>query len=226
MPASAVAVILAKYPEPGKVKTRLIGTVSATTAAAIHSICLRHALNVAQRADGIDVMLATTPPTADFSAFVDESIILVDQGDGPLGARLQRVAQCAIESGYDQVLLLGSDCPTLTSDDLTAAQAALSGCDLVIGPAEDGGYYLIGFSRYEARLFENIDWSTDRVLAQTIEQARRCELRHVCLRRQCDVDDAADLRALSTDIPENEDPVVRATRSAILDCVTESWNDD
>ncbi len=226
MPAPAAAVIFAKYPQAGKVKTRLIGTVSAEVAAQIHAICLRHVLAVCDGIDDLDVFLATTPPDADFSEFLSPGVQSIDQGTGDLGERLSSVSAGVFDRGYRAVMLLGSDCATLTPSDLQASLAALSQADVVIGPAQDGGYYLIGATRHDARLFERIEWSTERVCEQTTERAREAGMRYELMRVQRDLDDAADLRALLQADATAEDTLVRTTREKIMACVTESWNDE
>lgn len=226
MPAAAAAVIFAKFPEAGKVKTRLIGTVSAETAAALHAICLQHVIEIAAGIDGLDVWVATTPPDAEFSEFLLPGVQTIDQADGDLGQRLADATSSIFQLGYRNVILLGSDCATLTQGDLRKGLAALSAVDVVIGPAQDGGYYLLGMTRYEASLFESIDWSTERVCAQTIERVRAADMQHELLREQRDLDDAADLRALMEADGGDDDEIVRATREKILKRVTESWNDE
>lgn len=226
MPASAAAIIFAKYPQAGKVKTRLIGTVTAEVAAQIHAICLRHVLAVCEGIDDLDVFLAATPPDADFSEFLTSGIQSIDQGSGDLGERLSGVSARIFELGYRSVVLLGSDCATLTQSDLQTALATLSQADVVIGPAEDGGYYLLGTTRYDARLFEQIEWSTERVYEQTVERVREAGMQYELLRVQRDLDDAADLRALLQADAAADDTIVRTTREKIMACVTESWNDE
>jgi len=226
LPAAAAAVIFAKFPQAGQVKTRLIGSVSAQTAAALHAICLQHVIEIAAGIEGLDVIVATTPPDADFSDFLLPGVRTIDQGTGDLGQRLAVVTSKVFELGYHDVILLGSDCATLTRHDLRTGMAALRHAAVVIGPAQDGGYYLLGMTRYEQRLFDRIDWSTERVCDQTIERVGEAGMKYELLRIQRDLDDAADLRALLQADAGDDDEIVRATREKILKRVTESWNDE
>jgi uncharacterized protein len=107
-----------------------------------------------------------------------------------------------LAAGYDAVCLIDSDSPTLPRAALEAAAAALRqrGERIVLGPADDGGYYLIGMTAAHPRLFTGIDWSTDRVLAQTMRLAREAELEVVLLQRWYDVDDGVGLLRLCEEL--------------------------
>src|SRR5688572_29542331 len=111
----------------------------------------------------------------------------IDQGDGDLGARIARAAADAEMSGR-AVVIVGSDCPGLTADVLDAAFDALADCDVVLGPALDGGYYLIGLRRFCPDLFVGIPWSTPDVLSLTRHAAYRAGLTIATLRPLGDVD--------------------------------------
>ena len=93
------------------------------------------------------------------------------QARGDLGARLESAFAAAFADGATAVLAMGTDCPGLTTDRLRAALAALAASDLVLGPATDGGYYLIGLARPAPELFAGVPWGTERVLAATLARA-------------------------------------------------------
>jgi rSAM/selenodomain-associated transferase 1 len=115
------------------------------------------------------------------------------QGGGGLGLRMQRQFALGFAQGYRAIVLVGSDLPRLAASDLQQAFAALQRQPLVLGPADDGGYWLIGLQRPAAALFAGIDWGGSQVLAQTLAQARRLALPFSLLDYQADLDRACDL---------------------------------
>ena len=152
-------VIFAKEPVAGRVKTRLIPALGAEGAARLAANML--ASTVAEAlATGLPVELCGEP---DAAGWFDGPVERTAQGDGDLGARLARAAERA-----PPLLLIGSDCPDLDADRLSAAVAALETHDAVIHPAHDGGYVLLGIRRFDRSLFEAISWSTSSVAAETI----------------------------------------------------------
>jgi len=152
--------VFARYPEPGQVKTRLIPALGAEGAAALHRRLVEMTVSVV-RASGLGLVLWGTG--ADASAFADwlgDGLCFVDQGEGELGARLARVpAPC---------LLIGADCPDLTPAQLQDAAAILADHKAVLGPAADGGYWLLGLAAPRPAVFEGIDWGSEKVAAQTL----------------------------------------------------------
>ncbi len=118
--------------------------------------------------------------------------VYTDQGDGSLGQRLSRAAGEA-STPVRPLVIIGTDCPGLSADILDAAFAALGAHDLVLGPAIDGGYYLVGFRAFVPALFQGIRWSTSEVLAQTRDAASRAGLSCVMLPMLADVDRPDDL---------------------------------
>lgn len=197
--SDALVVVFAKYPTPGRVKTRLIGEVTEQQAAAIHAACLRHTLRVVTRIADADIWLAASPDDADFSACVADAIFVKPQGPGDLGDRLTRLARQAFDNGYQRVAFVGCDCPELMLTDLETAFNGLNRCDLMIGPALDGGYYLIAMRRFAPSVFDRIDWGTDNVYAQTIGRAEESSLIVGNLQRRPDLDRPEDLRRLLAD---------------------------
>jgi hypothetical protein len=117
----------------------------------------------------------------------------IAQGKGNLGSRMKRAFEAGFQKGYDRIILTGSDCPSVSREILWKALQALGRHDLVLGPAQDGGYYLIGLKRMIASLFRGIPWGTDRVLARTREQADRGGLGTFLLQTLADVDRPEDL---------------------------------
>lgn len=178
MTAPRIAIFI-KWPTPGRAKTRLIPALGAERAARLHGRLVEHTV-AAARGSGLSFELRTTGgPMADFTRWLGDDVRVVDQGEGDLGARLARVAP--------PVLLIGGDAPDLAPDHLRAAAAALTNSPAVIGPAADGGYWLLGLAHAMPHLFTSMPWGTDAVAAETIARLRddgidpiRLETLHDC----------------------------------------------
>lgn len=186
--------VFAKAPVPGRAKTRLSPPLGPADAA---RLCAAFVRDTARKASQLvprptlfhDGGAAELQETLGDTA---PNLAWAPQGDGDLGARLARVpAPC---------LILGTDSPHLPMQILRDALAALARADVVLGPADDGGYYLIGLRAPRPALFENIAWSTDRVLAQTLALAQTLGLTTELLPPWYDIDTVADLRRLRGDL--------------------------
>lgn len=151
--------LFAKYPRAGEVKTRLIPALGAAGAADLHRLLVERTLATI-RASGLPFVLYTSGAHAEeFAGWLGEQVPLCEQGEGDLGARLARVAAPAI--------LLGADIPGLMPQHLRDAEAALEEVPVVIGPAQDGGYYLIGYQEPVPFLFADMAWGVETVRAET-----------------------------------------------------------
>jgi rSAM/selenodomain-associated transferase 2/rSAM/selenodomain-associated transferase 1 len=189
--------LFSRYVLPGQAKTRLIPAVGAERAAALQVLMTRQAVKLAKdfsrgRACGVEVRFAG----GDIDKMAQQvgfDACYRSQEGGDLGERLQQAAACAFEEGTRRLLVIGTDCPELQAGDLQSAFIALSHCDVVLGPARDGGYYLIGLKTPCARLFESIAWGTELVLEQTLARAKECRLRVIQLPLRSDVDCPEDL---------------------------------
>jgi len=199
-PNSARLIVMARYPEPGRVKTRLGRVVGAATACAIYRAFV---LDLAERLRTLPyrVTWAYWPPTAPFETLLPRARCRPQRGRD-LGARLVHALAEEIASGSGPVLMIGADAPHVPLHSLTEAADALAGtADLVVGPAADGGYYLIGLRALERRLFSRVPWGGPEVCALTLARAGSLGLRTHLLPPTFDVDEAADLdrlRALLT----------------------------
>ncbi len=194
--------ILAKAPLPGLAKTRLIPHLGAAGAAALQAWLLQRAVATAVTADIGPVSLWCAPDET-HPAFQHcrayGNIRLLPQPAGDLGARMHAaVAASRTPAG---TLIIGTDCPALTPGLIRQVADALSRHDAVLVPAEDGGYVLIALRRAEPRLFEAIDWSTDRVMAQTRLRLRELGLAWHETAALWDVDRPADFERLARRIP-------------------------
>jgi hypothetical protein len=204
---------MAKAPRVGEAKTRLVPPLSAREAAGLSGCFIRDASeNIAAAAQhaAIDRYIAYSPPgaEAEFAALAPTGTGLLASRRGGLGASLCDAAEDLLTAGYGAACLINSDSPTLPTALLVDAARALlrSGDRIVLGPAEDGGYYLIGLKQAHARLFDDIAWSTPLVFEQTLERAREIGLEPVVLPMWYDVDDVESLRRLGAELlgPDEE----------------------
>lgn len=196
-------IIFAKAPLPGQAKTRLIPALGVDGAARLAKHMLLSTLTRSLAAELGPVELCMSPGP-EHPAWRDiplpPGLILSDQGGGDLGERMARAAERGLAQ-TPRVLLIGTDCPALTAARLRAAATRLDDHEVVIQPALDGGYVLLGLTRFHPRLFADIPWSTDRVAALTL--GRLDELGMSCHRAEPlpDIDEPQDLRQLPGDWP-------------------------
>ena len=200
-------IIFTRYPTPGRVKTRLIPAVGAEGAVRLHRQMTAHTVYEARRwfsarpgaiticYDGVDRDSVDRDSLKENWLGSDLDYQLQSAGD--LGIRMSKAIEFASNSGAERVVLVGTDCPGLTAEIITAAFDRLLANDLVLGAAIDGGYYLIGMCRDRPELFTEIEWSTDRVFAQTIEIAQALNLSIGYVETLGDVDRPEDLYLLS-----------------------------
>ena len=177
--------IFARLPVPGQVKTRLVPALGEEGAARLYARLLALTVEVA-RESGLDFELRVTGgEVGAFQGLFGDDVPVVDQGDGDLGARMARVEAPA--------LLIGSDCPGITAPLLRAAAGALEDRRVVLGLANDGGYYLIGYREPVPFLFEDMEWSTPKVLPETLARLAARGHGPAILPELADIDTAEDL---------------------------------
>lgn len=198
---------MAKAPRPGKVKTRLSPPLAPDQASALNICFIRDTTENIQQVTEVSNsagLVAYTPlgDESTFDGLLPSGFRLLPQrGDG-FGERLLCASEDLFSCGFSAVCLIDSDSPTMPQDALMQAVERLSrvGDRMVLGGSDDGGYYLIGIKRPHHRLFEQIDWSTERVFAQTLERAREIGLPAELLPTWYDVDDAATLERLRQEL--------------------------
>lgn len=212
-------VMMARAPwTPGK--TRLDLPVDEATHAALRHALFLDTLDAVSSVAEVEHIIACEP--SDQCERMRERVcpavdVIAQRGDD-LGRRMAHVFEDAFRLGIESVVVVGSDLPDLPSRLLREALDTLRAREdcVVLGPASDGGYYLIGLSRPQPALFERIEWSTERVLAETRDAARALGLHVVLLDQWTDVDDAADLNRLLRDAPESSAVRTRAWSVAHL----------
>jgi uncharacterized protein len=197
-PEPVALAILAKAPVAGEVKTRLILALGADGAAALHARLIERTVETACAAaiGPVTLWVTPAPPHAYFTTLASRFPMgLAAQPDGDLGARM--LAACEAATG--PVLVIGSDCPALTPAHLCeAADVLRAGSDVVVIPAEDGGYVLIGMRRPQPSLFADMTWSTDTVMTETRRRLTQHGLTWRELPQLWDVDRPEDLARLRT----------------------------
>lgn len=205
-------VVFGREPRPSRVKTRLAATIGADRAAKLYRALLEHTLAEAARS-GFEVRLSLAAEPVEPPTVVPWEV----QPEGDLGRRLQVAFDRAFRRGARRVLVVGSDCPELDAAHLRSAAAALDGAALVLGPAADGGYWLIAQrAPGVARLLDGVPWSTDRALAVTMARGRRMGIDPVLLDELVDLDAIEDLAAALRRgrMPPELDAVVRFAMNA------------
>ncbi|MBW4518550.1 MAG: TIGR04283 family arsenosugar biosynthesis glycosyltransferase [Scytolyngbya sp. HA4215-MV1] len=190
-------IIFARYPEPGQAKTRLIPALGAEGAAVLYRQMAEHLLvqvQTLQFAYPACVEVRFAGGNRDLmQRWLGKDLMYTVQGEGDLGDRMARSFQSAFHSGVHHAVTIGTDCPGLNAESMAQAFRALDQHDLVLGPAIDGGYYLIGLRRFIPELFQGIAWSTAAVLQQTVAIAQSLNLSIAYLPPLSDVDRPEDL---------------------------------
>jgi rSAM/selenodomain-associated transferase 1 len=190
-------IIFARYPEPGKTKTRLIPALGPEGATDLHRQMVEYTLTWArQLKNDSGVSLEVRYEGGDerrVRQWLGPDIPRCPQVNGDLGARMSQAFDEAFSAGMRRVIIVGTDCPGLTGGLAHTASEALKDNDVVLGPAKDGGYYLIGLRKPIPQLFGKIPWGTGEVLAMTLGIADGLKLRTFLLEPLDDVDRPEDL---------------------------------
>jgi rSAM/selenodomain-associated transferase 1 len=210
-------IVVVKEPAPGKTKTRLCPPLSPQEATELYGCLMQDTLALMARAEveGVQRVIAYAPAEAReyFAGIAPAGFAFVPQDGKDLAERLDNVLTYYLNSGYGQAVVMNSDGPTLPVESIAQAFALLNepDIDVVLGPSEDGGYYLIGLKRPCSALFD-IVMSTATVLQETLERAHQQGLHVACLQRWYDVDTSQDLQRLRAELdilPEAAAPRTR-----------------
>jgi uncharacterized protein len=182
-------IIMARPPLLGKVKTRLAAGVGEKNALIIYEKLLECTFSIAFL-EGVDTFVFWSEPT-DFQ--LPGSFQSDIQKGNDLGERMSHAFEKVFQQGYHQVVMIGTDCPDLSAPMLQHSFFEFEKCDVVIGPASDGGYYLIGMNAFHHTLLENMPWSTGQLMECSIIAARKSGLAFTTLSTLNDVDEVTDL---------------------------------
>lgn len=189
--------MLARAPVAGRVKTRLIPALGAQGACDLQQLLLERALQLPAHGFSERFVWLDDLPAADLQQMAQSlGWTLVEQPAGDLGERMRRIATLGLAES-DAVILIGNDCPALDGDYLQAACDALQERSVVIGPAEDGGYVLLGLRSMAASLFSDMPWGTERVFDLTLQRLQQLDWHPALLPALWDVDRPEDLSRLA-----------------------------
>lgn len=186
--------VFLKVPRSGTVKTRLAATLGDAGALDAYRRILAATLEQISSVPSVELRFSPDDAGDEAAALLRPGWTAVPQGEGDLGQRLSRAFDNAFREGFRRVLVIGSDCPDVTAADMECAHEALDESDVVLGPAADGGYWLLGVRRPCPFLFRGIPWSTASVLAETRARAEAAGLEVALLRTLSDVDTGEDWR--------------------------------
>ena len=185
-------IIFIKNPELGKVKTRLAATVGSERALGIYQQLIALTLKAVKHINA-DKFIYFSDMTDSSISFMDVAFYQVVQHGKDLGERMEHAFTDVFKKLYRNIVIIGTDCPGIDSAILETAFLKLSSSDVVIGPATDGGYYLLGMSKECPMLFRNIEWSTSTVLQKTIAFCNDNAIGYSLLTELSDVDEEKDL---------------------------------
>ena len=212
---STSLIIFAKSPIPGKVKTRLTPCITPTEAAELYKAFIIDIIGNTHKLKCERVTIAYTPSNeeATFHSICGQSVDYLPQKGHDLGERMKNAFKHSFDKGSKRTVIIGTDSPTLPSSYIQKAFDALKEVSVTIGPTLDGGYYLIGLSEQNDAIFDGIDWSTSKVLGQTLTRIQVVNKQLYVLPPWYDVDTPDNLEFLrshiqamklsgSTDIPD------------------------
>ena len=195
-------IIFTRYPEPGTTKTRLIPVLGAKGAANLQFHMTETTVIKAKKLSNMMALLVEVRFTGGNLQLmknwlgVEPDLKYQEQGTGDLGERITRAFESAFNHGMKSVIIIGTDCPGLTADIMLEAFAKLTESDVIIGPATDGGYYLIAIKKNIPELFQGIYWGTSEVLSKTVAIAQNLNLAIDYLPELSDIDRPEDLEKL------------------------------
>jgi uncharacterized protein len=189
---AADVIVFVKAPRSGTVKTRLACTLGNETACDIYKALVASVLRTFSSFPSVQLRFSPDDALSDITPWLRPGWAAHPQGPGDLGQRMLRAFAHSFGRGMSKVIIIGSDCPEITLRDIDQASDALSSHGLVLGPATDGGYWLIGLTKSEPALFEEITWSSRHVLAETLARAAALGIRVHLLRSLSDIDTAED----------------------------------
>lgn len=206
-------IIFAKVPRPGRVKTRLTELLTEEEAAALYDAFLRDALDQ-YRALAADVRLYLSPPaTPRPPDLVPEDVAVIEQRGEGLGARMQQAFLESFAAGYDRLVIIGTDHPTLPTAFIDEAfQALAEPLSMCIGPSEDGGYYLLGMNDFYPQVFAGMTYSHADVFAQTWARIQTTRVQATVLPMWYDVDTPKDLARLVRELETTGEGLPRVRR--------------
>jgi rSAM/selenodomain-associated transferase 1 len=218
-------IVVAKQPAPGRTKTRLSPPLRPEQASVLYECFLKDTLDLIRQVEQVQPVVAFLPAGAEgYFQQLASDFDLIQQAGSNLGARLDNAISSYLSRGYQRVVIMNSDSPTLPANHLTQAFESLeAGADLVLGPCDDGGYYLIGAKQPIPRLLHEVQMSTATVAADTIALAVEENLNVHLLQPWYDVDDATSLMRLAEEVMNGSPHAARNTRRYMRQHAANKW---
>jgi uncharacterized protein len=186
-------IIFVKAPRPGHVKTRIAEVIGPQPAADAYLALVGILIGNLRTLPNVEVRYTPDDAFLEIPQWLQPTWKTAPQGQGDLGERLVKACRDGFKHGAERVVVIGSDAPEILREDIEAAWSALNDHDVVLGPAEDGGYWLIGLKSEQPALFEGIAWSTSSVCEETVKRAESNGLKVHLLRKLSDIDTIEDL---------------------------------
>ncbi len=190
-------IIFTRYPEPGKVKTRLADSIGENSSCLIHKILAERIFNECLLLNKNDFQAFVFYPKENSEEqirdWIDRRFILHHQIGNTLGEKMKNAFDTVFSLGFKKIVITGTDIPDISKSLLSKCFLELEKNDLVIGPSNDGGYYLLGMNKFTHEVFDNIKWSTDSVFQKTIEIINENNLSFTTIEKLIDIDVKEDL---------------------------------
>ena len=203
-------IIFLKFPEPGKVKTRIGKEIGHDKAAKIYKSILKYVVSSLSNSSSYQTTVYYDPKEkeADIKDLLNNNKLnLINQKGITLGERIKNAFYASSMKSIKNVIVIGSDCIEIDKNTvLESFQLLNDGYDVVIGPSTDGGYYLIGLSTFDFDIFDDISWSTDKVFDQTINKIRKQKLKYKILKELNDIDEVQDFNLNLINIVKKDYP--------------------
>ncbi len=214
-------IVFCKEPAPSKVKTRMVPPLTHIQAAVLYDSFLKETLRLCSKTSGVQKILCFHPPKSSryLDTLIDSSWDMQPQVGKNLGERLAHALETNLKGG--PALIVGTDCPSLPKDFIYAAIKALNHHKIVLGPAIDGGFYLLGLKSYYHGIFNNISWSSQKTLGDLLRNIGSQKIKPFMLPRWYDIDDIEDFRLLLSHLrclPEKELKITRGAVNSIMGC--------
>jgi rSAM/selenodomain-associated transferase 1 len=216
--------VFAKYWQTGTVKTRLAASIGGESASELYRICVQVTLDrFADVGDQRTVSFWPADRRREFAAIATPAWHLAVQCQGDLGQRMRDFFKTTMAAGERRVVLMGTDTPNLPVANVKRAFQLLETYDVVLGPSEDGGYYLVGACAAPPPIFDEVDWSTPRVWDQTLHHLRRADVTFAVLPSWYDIDQLDDLQRLERDLlsAAADNPGLSALRRAVTESLAD-----
>jgi uncharacterized protein len=206
-------IVFTKLPIEGKVKTRLAKDTGESFAASLYKVCAEHTFNILSEFNTSSVQIFLFYPEEseikDIKKWAGNKFCYYTQRGNDLGDKMYNAFKLVFEEGFKKVIIIGTDLPDINHEIIEKAFSYLETRDCVLGPSNDGGYYLLGFKKKVIDLFSGINWSTDSVLEKTEEQLTQIGTTYFLLNELVDIDTKEDLENWLTHFDGNENHPVK-----------------